>query len=751
MENKTICLENKKSLRVDFVNPAVFRIRLSEDGKFKESGLNRYGIIKDESPEFKYECVQENGSVIIKTSDASLEISEANGAVSLLDSQGRLLVRETAVSKSSDGNGFNVGFGLEQDERLYGLGDIARDRIERRGQKGDVIVKNVACYLPIPFVMSTNGWAVFLNTTWYHHFDAGATDKDILSFSGTAGQLDYYLIAGKNLADILDKYTQITGKPHLLPKWGYGLTYVNDEREVRARDVLNDAYSFRREGIPCDMMGLEPDWMEKHYDYSTDKKWSETRFHIPFWLGKKSSGTFVGALNNMGFKLSLWLCCDYDLSEYEESLVGHRQEEQHTDLQNLEDDIIKDPHFSPSYMDQITKPGVPWFEHLKKFVDDGADAFKLDGSNQICFHPDRKWKNGMEDAEMHNLYPLIYGKQMSLGYKEHTGKRAMIFTPSGYAGIQQYCASWSGDTGGEAKPLVSLLNHGMSGHSNVCTDMSVKNEAGIHFGFFQTLAQAFSWHHYNQPWFLGTKKQEMYKFYARLRYSLMPYIYSMAHGAARTAMPVMRAMPLAFPDDRKCDAFIYQYMFGQYFLVSAFADTVYLPEGRWVDYWTSKMIQGPVEIPVEYPENRGGALFVKAGAIIPMQEDCDFIGTNTPEKIIWDVFPHGHSSFELFEDDGETYNYLKGETAVTRAVCNMHDKKLEFNISPRKGSYFNMPKHRVHDIVIHLESKPEKVEVDTEWIYDSQQKTLRICNIAETSKGISVLCKLQVANVNGVN
>ena len=113
MKNKTICLENKKTLRIDLVNPAVFRIRLSEDGKFKESGLNRYGIIKDEFPEFKYECVQENGSVIIKTSDASLEISEANGAVSLRDSQGKLLVREAATAKSSGENGFNVGFSLE--------------------------------------------------------------------------------------------------------------------------------------------------------------------------------------------------------------------------------------------------------------------------------------------------------------------------------------------------------------------------------------------------------------------------------------------------------------------------------------------------------------------------------------------------------------------------------------------------------------------------------------------------------------
>ena len=117
---------------------------------------------------------------------------------------------------------------------------------------------------------------------------------------------------------ILDKYTDITGKPTLLPKWGYGLTFICDEREVRARDVLYEAYEFRRQEIPCDVIGLEPGWMEKYYDFSLDKEWSKERFDIPFWLKGSDYGTFDIALKNMNFKLSLWLCCDYDLSEYEE-------------------------------------------------------------------------------------------------------------------------------------------------------------------------------------------------------------------------------------------------------------------------------------------------------------------------------------------------------------------------------------------------------------------------------------------------
>ena len=157
----------------------------------------------------------------------------------------------------------------------------------------------------------------------------------------------------------------------------------------------------------------------------------------------------------------------------------------------------------------------------------------------------------MEDYEMHNLYPLLYNKQMSLGFREYTGRRSMIYSAGGYAGIQRYSATWAGDTGGGPGTLVSLLNHGLSGHSNVCTDMEVSTSAGIHYGFFQTLSEVLGWQMYVEPWFLGEKKASMFRDYANLRYKLIPYIYTMAHLAAEKAIPVMRAMQLIYPDDIK--------------------------------------------------------------------------------------------------------------------------------------------------------------------------------------------------------
>lgn len=744
--DSSICLQiNNKFLRIDFVSPSVFRIRMNNKNTFPEGGMVRYGIVNTKCQIQKVKKNTIGSTIEFSTDSAKISINKKDGRIQLFDTAGTLLIQNDQPPMPGSEQGFELSFKLGLDERLYGFGDESRDQIQKRGHKNNMVVTNVFSYVPIPFVMSDHGWGVFLNTTMYHSFDAGTTVSNRLSFKADKGIIDYFLIAGKTMPDILDKYTDITGKPTLLPKWGYGLTFICDEREVRARDVLYEAYEFRRQEIPCDVIGLEPDWMEKHYDFSTEKQWSKKRFDIPSFLKGADFGTFPIALKNMNFKLSLWLCCDYDFSEYEEMQLngGKFEKSNFTENKSLENDMIHDPHFLQVYSDTLQKQGIPWFEHLKKFVDDGASAFKLDGSNQVFFHPDRKWKNGMEDYEMHNLYPLLYSKQMSLGFKEYTGRRSMIYTAAGYAGIQRYAATWAGDTGGGKGTLVSLLNHGLSGHSNVCTDMDVATEEGIHYGFFQALSVVLGWQMYNEPWFLGEKRASMFKEYANLRYKLIPYIYSMAHVAAEKAVPIMRAMQLIYPNDKKCDKYIHQYMFGDAFLVSAFDTTVYLPDGEWIDYWTGKKWQGNQEIPATYPEDKGGPLFVKAGAIIPTQAVKGNIGTKTPENIVWEIYPKGKSKFTLYEDDGESYEYLEGKIARTVLECQESSDSIRITIHPRVGTYDKMPQKRTHSLNIFY---PGKLALRTEHFpshFDESTNRLTIDNIPETNKEIFILISIK--------
>jgi alpha-glucosidase (family GH31 glycosyl hydrolase) len=313
-----ITLPTGHTLRVEPVAAHTFRVRVRPDSLFPEPSLLRYGIVRREWPPVDFETEESNESLTIKTARASLTISRADGRVTLCDGAGRALTREATPAQSERQGGFAAEFMLADGERLYGLGDVTRACLQRRGRQTDIWVTNVTSYVPIPYLMSDRGWALFVNTTWKLHLDLGVQQPDRLRLQAADGDLDYYLIAGDDYPALLDRYTDIVGKPVLLPQWGYGLTFVCN-MYIDARGMLEDCCNFRREGIPCDVVGLEPGWMQNLYDYSVDKKWHGERFVIPRWAS--GSQTFVGAARRMGFKLSLWLCCDYDLSWEEERRV----------------------------------------------------------------------------------------------------------------------------------------------------------------------------------------------------------------------------------------------------------------------------------------------------------------------------------------------------------------------------------------------------------------------------------------------
>lgn len=746
-----IQLRSGETLRVEPLADSIFRIRIRSDPWFKEAAMIRYGIIKKEWPQVQFHTEETDDTVIFRTKRAVLSIRKQDGQVSFSDDRENLLLQEVGTQISSYDSGFAAEFQLAEDEKLYGLGDESRYGIQKRGHRAKMWVKNVESYSPIPFLMSSRGWGFFLNSTWRHFFDLGQTDVDRWKVFSKQGELDYYLIAGSNYSQILDRYTDITGKPQLLPLWGYGLTFVCNQ-QADAREMLDDAMHFRREGIPCDLIGLEPGWMAKNYDYSIHKKWHEDRFYVPRWA-PKGPQTFIGALERSGFKLSLWLCSDYDITHHEEKMAETRTQPdgERTEIGDFHaDDFEQDLHMhAPVYLDKITKRDEPWFQHLTKFVDQGVKAFKMDGANQVNEHPDRKWGNGMEDDELHNLYPTLLNKQMHQGFKEQTGLRPMVYTSGGYAGIQQYAATWAGDTGGGPKPLISMLNHGLSGHANTSCDMDVFTPAGIHFGFLQPWSQVNSWAYWRHPWLLGEKLLPLFKYYAKLRYRLLPYIYSAAHVAARTAMPIIRAMPLAFPDDPHCDRLLQQYMLGDSLLVAAFTKDVHLPEGKWIDYWSGQHYIGPLDVTVNIPNDRGGLLFVKAGAIIPIWPEMDYVGQKEVEEIGLQIYPNGWSEYTLYEDDGKTTRYLQDEVALTQITSLATDREATITIGVRQGSYEDMPVRRSYDLHIFMEQSPSVVLLNgrelrnnQEWRYDGGIVRLLVHEDTENKEPLEIRCQL---------
>ncbi len=706
-------------MRVQACTPEILRVRVARDGKFEEGGLERYGFVRVDWPEVECEVTDGGRRCLLKTSVLEARLGKAQANLEFRANGHSLLAAHG--TPWSDETGFGARFGLQEGERFVGFGDQTRDRIEHRGGAARMWIRNVNSYTPIPFFMSSRGYGLFVNSTWRHVYDMGKTSNDWYGLAGPAGQLDYFIIHGPDYATILDRYTDITGKPYIPPLWSFGLWFIC-HTEADARAMLDDCRQFRDYHIPCDVVGLEPGWMEQNYDFTTDKTWHPERFKIPPYC-PNGPHNFLDAARRMGFKPMLWLCCDYDLSSEEERRLARGQGTPETRAETLGEEIVGafevDENLrSERRMDTQTKPGEPWFDHLKKFVDQGVELFKQDGANQVLDHPDRKWANGMTDEEMHNLYPLLYSKQMHLGFREHTGRRATCFTASGYAGLQRWTGTWAGDTGGGPKPLASMLNLSMSGHSLMTCDMEVTTKDGIHFGFLQPWSQVNSWNYWRQPWYQGYRLQEIFSEYCRLRYALLPYLYSMAHVAHRTGMPILRAMPLMFPDDEHCYDLLTQYMLGDSLLVSAFSDEVYLPDGEWVDVWTFARHCGPATLKYTPPENRGGGLFVRAGTMLtatpvpfcPPQyvEDSPWAGLS------YYVWPGGDSETTLIEDDGTTYAYEEGEVCETHAFWSEKPDRYVCRIDAPVGHTRLLPERRQVELFVALEQAPTGVSLDGE-------------------------------------
>ena len=600
--------------------------------------------------------------------------------------------RDITANAEKYGDGFIITVKLSEKERLFGLGDSTRDRVMVRGARVTMDIANICSYGPLNVLLSSDGWGFILNTTYASVFDCDSEGDGVFSAYISGGFPDFYLVRGENLAEILANITLVIGRPCMLPKFAYGLTFVENE-ETNIRSLLWDIKNLRERNIPCDTIGLEPSWMEKFYDFSTNKKWNPQLFPLTSWEPENYSGdySFFRAMREMGMQLSLWLCDDYDMIYNEEKLLPDDKTRAYTS-----DAKIKDIHLEkPRRLDKVTKPDEPWFEHLKKFVDNGAAAFKLDGSNQVKSYSDRLWGSKYTDSEVHNVNPVLLVKHMQNEFNAYTDRRLLLYTASAFLGTSKYAATWAGDTGGGPATLVSLMNYAMCGHSNTSCDLEVNDIGHIHYGFLTPWAQYFCWANWKYPWFMRPEIESAIVYYSNLRSTLVPYLYTMAHKANATGMPVLRPLPLVYDTDR-FDNVKNAYMLGDSLYVGAFDMNLTLPDGNWVDYFTGKVYSGNIEY--EIPEGRGGALLAKEGSVIVTMKPQKYVLEKAHDYVV-KVFPGAASEFELYEDDGFTRDYEKGLYTTTKFIASGENAKgFEFTVCAREGSFPGRPDNG-HDLV----------------------------------------------------
>lgn len=756
------------TVSVEACSESIFRIKVSPRKDFTESLMERYELIKTDWSEVKTDFSDKGGVWTLKTPEYSLAINKKTGVMTVKDAKGGKVIREVrflpekeglcgemrsfinekyADLKVADNGGGIIGddngkfgevdkheipaadavsilsFSMEDGERFYGGGSTSRDHIQHRGEFLRMWTTYQQTEIPMPFMMSSRGWGVYNNSTRKSFFDIGNQQKSKFNIVNTFDEADFFLMMGKDMPAILNEYTLVTGRTYVLPKWAYGLCFGPNMREEQF-DILNDAVRFRQFDVPCDVFWLEPQWMEKRYDFSTKKKWNYDRFSPePYWLQDQYPKTmhnrlFIGKLRSMGFHLGLWLCEEYDLSIQEEDIIAERTGGKLSGQEH-------------------------WMDHLTVFMDQGVEGFKLDPARTIDNHTNWEYYNGRTDKEMHNLNQVLLPKQMRELGRKYNGKRTWHHYCGGWSGTQRWTASTSGDNGGGKTALYDQLNLGMSGFLNTsCDVMSVPRELemqGLHFGLFLPWVQINSWFSMMHPFYYAKEEQDIYRFYVKLRYSLAPYIYSMALEAAQNGMPIVRSMPLCFPDDRNCDDMTYQYMFGDNFCVGIFTNEIYLPKGTWTDAWSGEKVVSKGEtFTREYPSNRAGLLFIREGAIIPTQPDVEYLGARPFDRVILKVYPHGDSAYTMLDDDGESYEYENGGVASTLFESHERDGGVEVVVNPVQGSFKGMPSEREYSFRIQRDSRPASVSLNgaavQDWTYEDGMVCLSAGKIGISEK-----------------
>ena len=559
---------------------------------------------------------------------------------------------------------------LAPQEHIYGLGEKFLPP-DRRGQRIESWnfntwgATNERAYKNVPFFVSTQGYGVFLNTTFRVTWDfgSGTTTSISTQVETEDDRLDLFLIHGPRIADIVSRYTELTGRPPVPPRWSFG--YWQSKWGYTSWDEVWAVVDRARElQIPLDVMHLDPYWLrERMY---TDLVWDETRFPNP--------AEHITRLREKGVRLCLWVQPwipeqSEVFAEAEAAGVFARREDGRTYLYTP-----TIPGATPNrcgIVDFSSVSGREWYiGKLLGLIGQGVSAFKTDFGEAIP--EEAVFANGMRGLEMHNLFPLLYNATFYEAFARSGRAGDLVcWGRSGWAGIQRYPVSWSGDMlcnfpsmictlwGGLSFSLsgVAFWSHDIGGFQGETTP-----ELYVRWAQWGLLCSHSRGHGTasREPWSQGEQALAIFKGYDELRYRLIPYLYSYAHLAHRTGLPVLRPLVLEYQDDPTVYGVDLEYLLGSELLVAPVFEAgaterrVYLPAGRWHDFWTDSEYEGQRWVTVPAPLERI-PLFVKGGSIVPLGPVEQFVGEKGTDELELRVYPvDGQAQFTLYEDEGAT-------------------------------------------------------------------------------------------------
>jgi len=714
---------------VSCYNDSIVRIHITKAENFDE--FSYAVIVRPTSADLN--IIDTNDSLIIKTKKLIVTIQKDPVRFSFADSNNHVINEDDTFGTSWNGDQVTTYKKMQEGERFIGLGEKTGP-LDRRGHgyqnwNTDTFAYSSGSdplYCTTPFYIGIHHglhYGIFFDNSHKSFFNFGASNNRFSSFYADAGDMNYYFIAGDSLPEIIQHYTHLTGRMEMPPLWSIGYqqcrySYYPD------KEVISLAQTFREKDIPSDAIVFDIHYMDKYKIFT----WSKKDFPDPRAL--------LSRLKSMGFQVVVM--CDPGIkvedgyATYEDGIK-----------QNV---FIKYPD-GTNYTGQVwpgwchfpdfTKPATRawWKEQFHSYIDLGVEGFWND-MNEIA-----TWGNMIpENIEMDfegNVTTMrrgrnVYGMQMARSTYEGTksllnGRRPFNLTRSGYSGVQRYAAVWTGDN-------VAYDEHMLLGVRMV----SSMGLAGIPFAGYDTggfvgdantklfarwisiatFSPFFRGHSMinsrdSEPWSYGEEVEQISRNYIKFRYKILPYIYALFYEASQTGMPLQRSLAINYPHEPRVydGQFFNQYLFGPFMLIAPVESAkdftkVFLPEGYWYSLYNGKKYEGNTEVIVECPTHKL-PVFIKEGAIIPMQPVKSSTAELTDVLIIHVYAGHATTSFIYYEDDGTTFDYQQNKFA--RRVLELSPRS--FTMHAVEGSY-QTPIKKLKIVFHALENSPTVVNVN---------------------------------------
>jgi alpha-glucosidase (family GH31 glycosyl hydrolase) len=721
-------------LGFSFTGPDTLRIRFDRG----ETLRSEETFVVIHPPEALSLGVEEHADLIlVRNSVYCLEIRKKPFGWRLLSSAGRYLLGTPAPGAIEFCDNTSIArFLLEPDERIYGLGQDPMAQLNHRNQERRMWQEwggyRRSGNAGIPFMFSDRGYSILLNSAWPARFaigraevvealpkfaqawapppwgrdiSSGETHPDELAIILDEGIMDLFIQVKPSVDELLSGYVDLTGHSPMLPKWAFG--FIQCKNRYRTQDeLLWVAKEFRNRGIPADVLVIDWLWFKEFGDL----EWRKSTF-------PDAPGAFK-QLESLGFRVMQAQHPFIDKTSL--------KYEQFKQQGFLNEDFVET---RPTFDHSNPEARKAWWHEIKRLYEDGIRGYWTDmGELEVHLEGTRSFLGSRE--RVHNLYSLLWTQGLYENQRRDYGTRVFSLPRTAFAGIQRNSAAlWSNDisaTWDVFKDQV-VIGQGvcLSGQQYWCTDIggfftdsTFSAELFIRWlewGVFCPILRTHGTRPDNEPWSFGPEAERIISGFIRLRYRLLPYIYSLARQITDSGIPMMRAMCIDFADDSIAVAQEHQFMFGPAFLVAPVVEKgsrtrqVYLPDGEWYDFWTDHKYSGKQWVTVPAPLG-SIPLFVRAGSIIPMGPVLQHVFEKPTDTLEVHIYPGGPGQFTLYEDDGLSFDYESGRYAKT--ILHV-DAGNTFGTDFVEGDPSFIPSGRRYLPVLHPERQPEPyIEVD---------------------------------------